>query len=114
MNGCLFCGLVEGKFNANIVYQDDHVLAFRDIKPQAPVHILIIPRKHIAGVLDIESEDHPLIGQIFQVASRLARELGIADSGFRVVVNSGADAGQSVFHLHYHLVGGRLMSWPPG
>jgi len=114
MNGCLFCALLEGKINANFVYQDDHIGAFRDTKPQAPVHILIIPRKHIAGLLDIEPDDHALIGQIFQVASRLAREQGIADSGFRVVVNSGADAGQSVFHLHYHLIGGRLMSWPPG
>jgi histidine triad (HIT) family protein len=114
MNGCLFCAVVDGKINANIVYQDDRIVAFRDIKPQAPVHILIIPRKHVAGVLDIEPDDYALVGEIFHVASRLAREEGIADSGFRVVVNSGADAGQSVFHLHYHLIGGRLMSWPPG
>ena len=114
MDRCLFCALVEGKVNAKIVYQDDHVVAFKDIKPQAPVHLLLIPRKHLAGVLDIEPEDHALIGEIFQVASRLAREQGIADSGFRIVVNSGADAGQSVFHLHYHLIGGRLMTWPPG
>ena len=114
MNGCLFCSLVEGKIGASIVYQDDQIVAFKDVKPQAPVHVLIIPRKHIAGVPDIEPEDYVLIGQIFQVASRLAREQGIANSGFRVVVNSGADAGQSVFHLHYHLIGGRLMSWPPG
>jgi histidine triad (HIT) family protein len=114
MNGCLFCGIVEGKIKANIVYQDDRIIGFTDIRPQAPVHILLIPRKHIAGVLDIESEDRALIGELFQVAARLAREKGIADSGFRVVVNSGADAGQSVFHLHYHLIGGRSMSWPPG
>jgi histidine triad (HIT) family protein len=114
MNGCLFCALVEGKINANVVYQDERIVAFSDIKPQAPVHTLLIPRKHIAGVLDIEPDDHALIGQIFQVASGLARDQGIADSGFRVVVNSGADAGQSVFHLHYHLLGGRVMSWPPG
>jgi histidine triad (HIT) family protein len=114
MDRCLFCALVEGKVNANIVYQDDHVVAFKDIKPQAPVHLLLIPRKHLAGVLDIEPEDHALIGEIFQVASRLTREQGIADTGFRIVVNSGADAGQSVFHLHYHLIGGRLMTWPPG
>jgi len=114
MEGCLFCALVAGKINANIVYQDDRIVAFRDVKPQAPVHILIIPRKHVAGVLDIEPDDHALIGEIFQAASRLAREQGIGDSGFRVVVNSGADAGQSVFHLHYHLIGGRQMSWPPG
>ena len=114
MVGCLFCSLVDGKINANIVYQDDRIVAFTDVRPQAPVHILLIPRKHVAGVLDIESDDRALIGDIFQVAARLARENGIADSGFRVVVNSGADAGQSVFHLHYHLLGGRLMSWPPG
>jgi histidine triad (HIT) family protein len=114
MNGCLFCGIVEGKIKANTVYEDERIVAFTDIRPQAPVHILLIPRKHIAGVLDIESEDRALIGEIFQVAARLARERGIADSGFRVVVNSGADAGQSVFHLHYHLIGGRSMSWPPG
>jgi histidine triad (HIT) family protein len=78
------------------------------------VHFLIIPRKHIGGVLDIEPEDSELIGEVFQVAARLAREHGIGESGFRVVVNSGPDAGQSVFHLHYHLIGGRQMSWPPG
>ncbi|MGH7794237.1 MAG: histidine triad nucleotide-binding protein [Candidatus Binatia bacterium] len=114
MDRCLFCALVEGKVKASIVYQDDRVVAFKDIKPQAPVHLLLIPRKHLAGVLDIEPQDHALIGEIFQVASRLAREHGIADAGFRIVVNSGADAGQSVFHLHYHLIGGRLMTWPPG
>ena len=114
MNGCLFCGIAEGKIKANTVYEDERIVAFTDIRPQAPVHILLIPRKHIAGVLDIESEDRALIGEIFQVAARLARERGVADSGFRVVVKSGADAGQSVFHLHYHLIGGRSMSWPPG
>jgi histidine triad (HIT) family protein len=114
MAGCLFCDVVNGNVKANIVYQDDSIVAFKDIRPQAPVHLLLIPRKHLAGVLDIEPEDHALIGEIFQVAARLARAQGIAESGFRVVVNSGADAGQSVFHLHYHLIGGRLMSWPPG
>lgn len=114
MNGCLFCGIADGKIKANTVYENERIVAFTDIRPQAPVHILLIPRKHIAGVLDMESEDRALIGEIFQVAARLARERGVADSGFRVVVNSGADAGQSVFHLHYHLIGGRSMSWPPG
>jgi histidine triad (HIT) family protein len=114
MNGCLFCGIVEGKIKANTVYEDERIVAFTDIRPQAPVHILLIPRKHIAGVLDIEPDDQSLIGEIFQVAARLARDKGIAESGFRVVVNSGVDAGQSVFHLHYHLIGGRPMSWPPG
>ncbi|MSP40303.1 MAG: histidine triad nucleotide-binding protein [Deltaproteobacteria bacterium] len=114
MSDCLFCSIVEGKIKANIVYQDDVALAFKDIAPKAPVHILIIPRKHIVSVSDIGEADRELIGRIFQVAARLAREQGIVDSGYRVVVNSGADAGQSVFHLHYHLLGGRQMSWPPG
>ena len=114
MGDCLFCAIVDGKAKANIVYQDERVVAFKDIRPRAPVHFLIIPRKHLAGVLDIESEDSELIGEVFQVAARLAREHGIAETGFRVVVNSGPDAGQSVLHLHYHLIGGRQMSWPPG
>jgi len=114
MSDCLFCGIIDGRINANIVYRDDAVVAFNDIRPRAPVHILIIPRKHIVSVLDIEPNDNALIGQIFQVAARLAREHGIAESGFRVVVNAGPDAGQSVFHLHYHLLGGRQMGWPPG
>jgi len=114
MTDCLFCGIVDGKVKANLVYQDDAIVAFKDIAPKAPVHMLIIPRKHLISVSDIAEPDRELIGQIFQVAARLAREQGIADSGYRVVVNSGADAGQSVFHLHYHLLGGRQMSWPPG
>ena len=114
MDSCLFCALAAGKVKADIVYRDERIVAFKDVKPQAPVHLLLIPRKHLAGVLDIEPDDRLLIGEIFHVAARLARDYGIADSGFRVVVNSGADAGQSVFHLHYHLIGGRLMAWPPG
>ncbi|HJX09257.1 MAG TPA: histidine triad nucleotide-binding protein [Candidatus Binatia bacterium] len=114
MSDCLFCGVVEGKIKGNIVYQDDSVVAFKDINPKAPVHVLIIPRRHVAGVLDLKADDGAVIGHIFEVAARLAREQGIAVSGFRVVVNSGADAGQSVFHLHYHLLGGRRMTWPPG
>ena len=114
MSDCLFCGIVEGKIKGNIVYQDDSVVAFKDVNPKAPVHVLIIPRRHVAGVLDLKADDGAVIGHIFEVAARLAREQGIAVSGFRVVVNSGADAGQSVFHLHYHLLGGRRMTWPPG
>lgn len=114
MADCLFCGIADGKIKANLVYQDDALLAFKDIAPKAPVHILIIPRKHIVSLLDLEENDRDAIGRIFQVAGRLAREQGIAESGFRVVVNSGADAGQSVFHLHFHMLGGRQMSWPPG
>ena len=114
MSDCLFCGIVDGKVRANLVYQDDAVVAFKDIAPKAPVHILIIPRKHVAGVADIAESDRALIGAIFQVAAKLAGEHGIAESGYRVVVNSGADAGQSVFHIHYHLLGGRQLGWPPG
>lgn len=114
MSDCLFCGIVEGKIKGNIVYQDDSVVAFKDVNPKAPVHVLIIPRRHVTGVLDLNVDDGAMIGHIFEIAARLAREQGIADSGFRVVVNSGADAGQSVFHLHYHLLGGRRMTWPPG
>ena len=114
MRDCLFCAIAEGKMKAQIVFQDENIVAFKDIAPRAPVHILLIPRKHLARVADIGDQDRALIGQIFQTAAQLAREQGIAESGFRIVVNSGADAGQSVFHLHYHLLGGRRMSWPPG
>ena len=114
MSDCLFCGIIEGKIKGELVYQDDSVVAFKDIGPKAPVHILIVPRKHIATLLDLEPSDGPLVGEIFRVAAKLAAEQGIAEKGFRVVVNSGADAGQTVFHLHYHLLGGRHLSWPPG
>jgi histidine triad (HIT) family protein len=114
MADCLFCGIAEGRIKANIVYRDDSVVAFKDIRPQAPVHVLIVPRKHVATILDLEMSDGAVTGQILSLAAKLAREQGIAESGFRVVVNSGADAGQSVFHLHFHLLGGRHFSWPPG
>ncbi|HEY7163077.1 MAG TPA: histidine triad nucleotide-binding protein [Candidatus Binatia bacterium] len=114
MSDCLFCGIVDGKIKGEIVYRDQSVVAFKDIGPKAPVHLLIIPRKHIASVLDIAPEDGPLIGEIYRVAAKLARDNGLGDKGFRVVVNSGPDAGQTVFHLHYHLLGGRQFSWPPG
>lgn len=114
MSDCLFCGIADGQVKANLVYQDEDIVAFKDVAPKAPVHILIIPRKHLIRVSDIAEPDRALIGKIFQVAARLAREQGIDHSGYRVVVNSGADAGQSVLHLHYHLLGGRPMSWPPG
>jgi histidine triad (HIT) family protein len=114
MRECLFCGIVEGRVKGDVVYRDESVVAFRDIRPQAPVHILIVPRKHVATILDLEANDQAVLGQIFLVIAKLAREQGIAESGFRVVVNSGADAGQTVFHLHFHLLGGRHFSWPPG
>ncbi len=114
MHGCLFCDIIEGKSKANVVYRDDAVAAFNDIAPRAPVHVLIVPCKHIASLLDLTVEDERVIGHIFNVAIKLARERGIAAPGFRIVVNCGNDAGQSVFHLHYHLLGGRAFGWPPG
>ena len=114
MSDCLFCGIVKGDIKGNLVYQDNSVVAFKDINPKAPVHLLIVPRKHIATLLDLQQEDTSLIGDVFNAANQLARDQGIAKNGFRVVVNCGAGAGQSVFHLHFHLLGGRPMVWPPG
>jgi histidine triad (HIT) family protein len=114
MTDCLFCGIVQRKVKGDVVYEDDSVVAFKDIRPQAPVHILIVPRKHIETLLDLRPEDGEVTGRIFQVAAKLAQERGIAENGFRVVANCGADAGQTVFHLHYHLLGGRRFGWPPG
>ncbi len=114
MSDCLFCGIIDGRIKGNIVYRDDSVVAFRDILPRAPVHVLIVPRRHIATVMDLEPGDLGVVGNVFRVANELARQEGIADGGFRIVVNCGENAGQSVFHLHYHLLGGRVFGWPPG
>lgn len=114
MRDCLFCGIIDGKVKGSVVYQDGSVVAFKDINPKAPVHLLIIPRKHIASVLDLQGEDRELIGDVFTVASKLARDNGVDRDGFRVVVNCGPNAGQSVDHIHFHLLGGRSLGWPPG
>ncbi|HEY2986352.1 MAG TPA: histidine triad nucleotide-binding protein [Candidatus Binatia bacterium] len=114
MSDCLFCGIIEGKIKGDVVYRDNSVVAFKDVNPRAPVHILIVPIKHIATVLDLQQEDRELIGEIFAVANRLAEQQGIAKDGFRVVVNCGPGAGQTVFHIHFHLLGGRHLAWPPG
>ncbi len=114
MSDCLFCGIVKGDIKGSIVYQDNSVVAFKDVNPKAPVHLLIVPRKHISTLLDLQPEDQTLIGDIFSVANQLAKDHGISKDGFRLVVNCGAGAGQSVFHLHFHLLGGRAMTWPPG
>ena len=111
---CLFCRIVSGSIPARVAHQDDQTLAFHDIDPRAPVHVLIIPRKHIAAVDQLHEGDAEVMGRLFVVARRLARELGVADSGYRLVVNSGRDAGQSVDHIHMHLLGGRPFKWPPG
>jgi len=114
MENCLFCKIVEGQIAGKIVYQDEDVVAFEDINPKAPHHILLIPRRHIASMADLTPEDGPMLAMLFSVATKLAHKLGLAERGYRFVTNVGTDTGQSVFHLHFHLLGGRTFSWPPG
>lgn len=114
MNECLFCAIIIGDMAATRVYEDEQIVAVEDVNPQAPLHLLILPKKHIPSPAHIQEEDRELIGNIFLVAGKLAKERGIEASGYRVVVNCNRDAGQSIFHLHYHLLGGRKMGWPPG
>lgn len=111
---CLFCKIAAGEITADIVYQDDDVLAFRDINPQAPVHLLVIPRRHIATPNDAVDGDAGLLGRLYLTGRRLAAEEGIDTDGYRLVMNCNRDGGQSVFHIHLHLLGGRAMQWPPG
>ena len=111
---CLFCKIAKGEIPARIVYEDQLVVAFYDLNPQAPHHLLIVPRRHIATTLDIDAADMELIGHIHRAAAKIAADLGFADSGFRIVNNCKEDAGQTVWHLHFHLLGGRKLSWPPG
>ena len=111
---CLFCCICRKELPARMVHEDEQVIAFEDINPQAPTHILVVPRKHIAGLSDLTAEDAALVGQLHLVAAQVARERGIASSGYRTVINTGRGSGQSVFHLHLHLLGGRGMRWPPG
>ena len=109
---CLFCRIVRGEIPAKLVAEDEHCVAFRDINPQAPTHVLVIPRQHVASLN--EAADAATIGQLSLMAARIAREEGLAERGYRTVVNTNADAGQTVFHVHLHLLGGRKMGWPPG
>ena len=111
---CLFCKIVVKEIPAKIAYEDAEALAFHDIHPQAPVHLQIIPKQHIARVSELTPENSGLIGQLVLVANRLAQELSIAEPGYRLVINCNPGAGQSVYHLHLHLLGGRAMKWPPG
>ncbi len=113
MENCLFCKIAQGEIPAEKLYEDDDVLAFRDISPQAPTHFLVIPKKHIVSQSDITEEDDQLIGKFLRIGAKLAAENGIED-GFRTVINNGADAGQVVMHMHMHILGGRNMNWPPG
>jgi histidine triad (HIT) family protein len=112
--GCLFCQIVAGEIPANIIYQDDLVVAFEDINPQAPVHNIIIPKKHIATLNDIESQDSTLCSHMIQSAALLAKKANIEQDGYRILMNCNANGGQTVFHIHLHLLGGRRMAWPPG
>lgn len=114
MSDCLFCKIRDGEIPADIVFENDDVLAFRDVNPHAPTHILIIPRKHIATVNDLSVEDELIMGKLFSVAKVIAAEEGVSDDGYRLVVNCNEKAGQTVFHIHMHLLAGRRMTWPPG
>jgi len=114
MEDCIFCKIARHEIPAGIMYEDDDVVAFNDLNPVAPVHILIIPKKHISKITDMTDGDAPLMGRIMLTAKRLAEQNGVADEGFRVVVNQGRGAGQSVFHIHFHLLAGRPFGWPPG
>ncbi len=111
---CLFCKLVNGDIPATILYQDDDVIAFEDIAPQAPTHFLVIPKKHITTLNDITLEDAPVIGKLPLVAAQVAKEKSIAEDGYRVVMNCNEMGGQTVYHIHMHVLGGRNMTWPPG
>ncbi|PCH86096.1 MAG: histidine triad nucleotide-binding protein [Piscirickettsiaceae bacterium] len=114
MSDCLFCKMVQGEITPDIVYETDKVLAFRDINPRAPVHVLVIPKKHIPTLADLADEDTLLMGEIMQAAKKVAEMEGLAESGYRTVFNCKKDAGQEVYHIHLHLLGGRSMQWPPG
>lgn len=114
MSDCLFCKIAAKEIASKIVYEDESVIAFRDLKPKAPVHILVIPKKHIERISDIGAGEASLIGKLFLAANNLARKKGIESSGYRLVMNCNKDAGQEVFHIHLHLMGGRKFAWPPG
>ena len=114
MSNCLFCKIADKELDSDIVYEDDHVVAFNDINPQAPHHILIIPRKHIATINDIDDSEVALMGRLFLAARNIAKQLGVRENGYRVVMNCNRDAGQTVFHLHLHFLAGRSLHWPPG
>jgi histidine triad (HIT) family protein len=114
MEHCLFCKVVRRGIPAEIVLENDHALAFKDIRPVAPTHVLVIPKEHIGGVAEAEAHQAAVLGETLLLAKEVAKKMGVEESGYRVVINSGADAGQSVFHLHIHVLGGRALSWPPG
>lgn len=114
MSDCLFCKINQGEISADILYQDDNVTVFKDVSPQAPVHFLVIPKKHISTINDLQVGDEALIGQMMLAAKNVAADLGITEGGFRTTMNCNPDGGQSVYHIHLHVLGGRQMTWPPG
>lgn len=115
MTDCIFCKIARGEIPSQIVYEDAQVVAFKDLSPKAPVHVLIVPKKHVQSVAHFQAEDKELAAHIFvDVVPKLAADLGVAEGGFRIVLNTGKDGGQTVHHLHVHLLGGRKMTWPPG
>lgn len=111
---CLFCKILNGDIPADIIYESDSAIAFRDINPQAPTHVLVIPRKHVATINDLSEEDQEIVGSLYLAAKDIARAEGLSDEGYRAVMNCNEGAGQSVFHIHLHVLGGRALSWPPG
>lgn len=113
MSDCIFCRIAAGEVPAKVVHRDDDAVAFHDLSPQAPVHVLVIPARHLGGLGEVDADVAPLVGHLMAVAAAVARDLGL-DGGYRVVVNHGRDGGQTVGHLHLHLLGGRAMGWPPG
>ena len=114
MSDCLFCRIIEKQIPAKIVHEDDQTLAFDDINPQAPVHTLIIPKKHVMAVQDCGVQDYGLLAQLLVTCAKVAKQKGLTESGYRIVANTGKNSGQTVFHLHLHVLGGRHMTWPPG
>lgn len=114
MSDCLFCKILDGEIPCDRVYENDHVIAFRDVNPQAPTHILVIPRKHISTVNDLTADDKNIVGEMVLAAQAIAKQEGIEDDGYRLIMNCNEGAGQTVFHIHLHILGGRRMNWPPG
>ena len=114
MTDCLFCRMVKGEIKPDVVYEDDEVLAFRDLNPQAPMHVLVIPKLHLATLNDLDDSHAALMGKLFLAARRVAEDAGLAERGYRTVINCNAEAGQSVYHIHLHVLAGRAMHWPPG
>jgi histidine triad (HIT) family protein len=114
MSDCIFCKIIDGKIPSKVIYEDDDVLAFKDISAQAPLHVLIIPKKHIATINDLNTDNADVIGKLYLAAKKITADAGYADDGYRVVMNCGEAAGQTIFHIHLHLLAGRSLSWPPG